>query len=67
MSGKLVIITGASSGLGKFTALEYVSKGAKVIFACRNEEKTRIIFNEISQEKKHLAIFEKIDLSIFKV
>ena len=66
MSGKLVIITGASSGLGKFTALELVSKGAKVIFACRNEEKTKNIFNEISQENRHLAIFEKIDLSSFQ-
>ena len=66
MSGKLVIITGASSGLGKFTALELVKKGAKVIFACRNEEKTRNIFNEISKENKHLAIFEKIDLSSFQ-
>jgi NAD(P)-dependent dehydrogenase (short-subunit alcohol dehydrogenase family) len=66
MTGKLIIITGASSGLGKFTALELVSKGAKVIFACRNEKKTRNIFNEISIENRHLAIFEKIDLSSFQ-
>ena len=66
MSGKLIIITGASSGLGKFSALELVKKGAKVIFACRNEQKTRNIFNEISEENKHLAIFEKVDLSSFK-
>ena len=66
MSGKLIIITGASSGLGKFSALELVKKGAKVIFACRNEQKTRNIFNEISEENKHLAIFEKIDLSSFQ-
>ena len=66
MSGKLIIITGASSGLGKYTALELVNKGAKVIFACRNEEKTKNIFNEIPEENKHLAIFEQIDLSSFK-
>ena len=66
MSGKLIIVTGASSGLGKYTALELVEKGAKVIFACRNEEKTKNIFNEISMENRHLAIFEKIDLSSFK-
>ena len=66
MTGKLIIITGASSGLGKFTALGLVSKGAKVIFACRNEKKTRNIFNEISIENRHLAIFEKIDLSSFQ-
>ena len=66
MSGKLVIITGASSGLGKFTALELVSKGAKVIFACRNESKTRNIFKEIAEDKKNLAIYENLDLSSFK-
>ena len=66
MSGKLIIITGASSGLGKFTALELVSKGAKVIFACRNETKTIKIFDEIAEENKHLAIFEQVDLSSFQ-
>ena len=67
MSGKLIIITGASSGLWKYTALELVNKGAKVIFACRNEEKTnKIINNEINEKNRHLGIFEKIDLSSFQ-
>ena len=66
MSGKLVIITGASSGLGKFTALELVNNGAKVIFACRNETKTRNIFKEIPEDKKNLAIYENLELSNFK-
>ena len=66
MSGKLIIITGSSSGLGKFTALELITKGAKVIFACRNETKTKNIFKEISDDKKHLAIYENLDLSSFK-
>ena len=66
MSGKLVIITGSSSGLGKFTALELVNKGAKVIFACRNETKTKNIFKELPKDKKNLAIFEQLDLSSFK-
>ena len=66
MSGKLIIITGASSGLGKFTALELVNKGAKVIFACRNETKTKNIFKQIPEEKKNLASYENLDLSSFK-
>jgi NAD(P)-dependent dehydrogenase (short-subunit alcohol dehydrogenase family) len=66
MSGKLIIITGASSGLGKFSALELVNKGAKVIFACRNETKTKNIFKEISDDKKNLAIYENLELSNFK-
>ena len=66
MSGKLIIVTGSTSGIGKYTALELVSKGAKVIFACRNEEKTRKVLEEVNQENRHLAIFEKIDLSSFQ-
>ena len=66
LSGNLVIITGASSGLGKFTALELVSKGAKVIFACRNETKTKNIFKEIPENRKNLAIYENLELSSFK-
>ena len=66
MSGKIIIITGASSGLGKYSAIELVNKGAKVIFACRNEEKTKKVISEIAEDKRHLAIFEKLDLSSFK-
>lgn len=40
MSGKIVIVTGSSSGIGKETAYELLKQGATVIFACRNETKT---------------------------
>jgi NADP-dependent 3-hydroxy acid dehydrogenase YdfG len=35
IAGKVVIITGASSGIGEVTALEFASGGAKVILAAR--------------------------------
>ena len=38
-AGKIVVITGANSGLGFFTSLELARKGARVIMACRNLEK----------------------------
>ncbi|MDO3411133.1 oxidoreductase [Saccharibacillus sp. CPCC 101409] len=39
MTGKRVIITGASGGLGLETALGFAAKGAEIVFAVRNMEK----------------------------
>ncbi|XP_052739126.1 retinol dehydrogenase 11-like [Bicyclus anynana] len=39
MSGKVVVVTGASGGIGFETALELARRGAKLIIACRNNEK----------------------------
>jgi len=38
-TGKRVLITGANSGIGLYTAMELAGKGARVILACRNEGK----------------------------
>ncbi|DAZ96742.1 TPA: hypothetical protein N0F65_012319 [Lagenidium giganteum] len=39
--GKIVVITGANTGIGYDTALQFVAKGAHVVMACRNTERAQ--------------------------
>jgi NAD(P)-dependent dehydrogenase (short-subunit alcohol dehydrogenase family) len=47
-SGRTVIVTGASSGLGLETSRVLAGKGARVVMAVRNEAKGRAAATEIS-------------------
>ncbi len=44
---KVVIVTGASSGIGEALAREFARRGAKVVLGARSEEKLRAIAEEI--------------------
>jgi short-subunit dehydrogenase len=46
-NGKVIIITGASSGIGKACAFEFANKGAKVVLAARNENEILKVENSI--------------------
>lgn len=48
--GRLVVITGATSGIGYVTAREYASHGANLLVINRNEEKSISLCNEIRHE-----------------
>ncbi|NTU75832.1 MAG: SDR family NAD(P)-dependent oxidoreductase, partial [Anaerolineaceae bacterium] len=39
MTGKVVLITGGTSGIGEITAMELARKGAEVVIVGRNAEK----------------------------
>src|SRR5258708_36469653 len=47
LAGKVAIVTGANSGLGKATARELARAGAEVIVACRDTAKGDAAANEI--------------------
>lgn len=49
VEGKVVIITGASSGIGKTTAKVLAENGAKVVLSARREDKLRQIAEEIGE------------------
>jgi NAD(P)-dependent dehydrogenase (short-subunit alcohol dehydrogenase family) len=66
LAGKVVVVTGANSGIGFVTALELVRKQAHVVLACRNptrgEDAERRIREEITDEKTKVE-FMRLDLS----
>lgn len=57
LSGKTVIVTGASSGIGIETAVELARKGARVYLACRNVEKAKPIAQEIKNSSGNAQVF----------
>jgi NAD(P)-dependent dehydrogenase (short-subunit alcohol dehydrogenase family) len=50
LSGKIYIVTGANTGIGKVTAKELARRGGRVFLACRSEDKTRPVIDEITKE-----------------
>lgn len=61
--GKVVVITGASSGLGETTARLLASKGANVVLGARREENLIKITNEINSEINGKAVYLKTDVT----
>jgi short-subunit dehydrogenase len=60
---KVVIITGASSGIGEAAAREFAANGSKVVLAARSADKLQKIAEEISNEGGS-AIFVPSDISV---
>jgi NADP-dependent 3-hydroxy acid dehydrogenase YdfG len=50
VKSKVIIITGASSGIGEATAKLLAQNGAKVVLAARRDDRLQTIVNEIEQE-----------------
>ncbi|MDT0123087.1 oxidoreductase [Paenibacillus sp. RRE4] len=62
--GKVIIVTGSTSGLGKEAVKIIAGKNAKVIMAVRNVDKGKDVVNEIQKKFKHADIdVKKLDLS----
>lgn len=60
MKEKIVLVTGANSGIGKVTALDLARTGTHVVMLCRNRERGEAALEEIILESKN----EKVDLMI---
>lgn len=65
MSGKTVIITGGSRGIGKETARELCRRKARVILACRDVSSARATAEEIARDTGVRPLCMRLDLCSF--
>lgn len=67
LDGKVVVITGANTGIGKVTTLQLSLRGAKLYTGCRNLEKAEEAIKEIREKNPEADITSlKLDLSSLK-
>ena len=65
--GKTAIVTGSNTGIGKETALDFAKRGARVILACRDEEKaTKAAKDIIAKTGSDKVLVRILDLSSFE-
>ncbi|MBL8525009.1 MAG: glucose 1-dehydrogenase [Betaproteobacteria bacterium] len=60
--GKVVIVTGASSGIGRETAIQFAGEGASVVLAARREAQTAEVVQQIRQHGSE-AMFVRTDVT----
>ena len=66
LDGKVVIITGANTGIGKETAIDLAKRNARVILACRSQEKGKKAEVDVRRESGNNDVhFRQLDLSSF--
>ncbi|KAL7019082.1 hypothetical protein ACKWTF_011008 [Chironomus riparius] len=64
IDGRVVIVTGCNTGIGKATVHELAKRGGKIYMASRNEEATLQSLNKIKESTKNEQLyFLKLDLA----
>lgn len=59
LTGKTILVTGASSGIGRATAIECSRLGATLVISARNEERLRETFNSLDGDG-HLMLIADV-------
>jgi serine 3-dehydrogenase (NADP+) len=56
VSGQVVVIVGASSGIGRATAVLFAREGAKVVAAARREDRLQSLKDELAREQRDITV-----------
>lgn len=64
LDGKVVVLTGATSGLGKATAEDLASRGATIVLACRNVEAAQEVVNTIKLKYPDVEMVQVLFVSV---
>lgn len=67
LSGKTILVTGASSGIGKATAVECSRLGAKLILVGRNKERLEETFSQLEGEGHIMRILDLTDVDALEM
>lgn len=66
-NGKIVIITGSNSGIGRAAAIKFAAEGYQVVMACRSIEKSRVAQQEIIEASGNNTVdLMQLDVSSFE-
>lgn len=66
IDGKVVVITGANTGIGRETALDLAKRGGKVYLACRDMTRADAAKLDIIQKTGNKSVYTmKLDLTSF--
>ncbi|KAF4578535.1 hypothetical protein EYR36_000342 [Pleurotus pulmonarius] len=66
LTGRVIIVTGANTGIGKETVKALLAHNAKVYIAARNEEKTRAAIQDLKAATGKEAYYLHLDLADLK-
>eukprot|EP00240_Pyramimonas_obovata_P004350 CAMPEP_0118939844 /NCGR_PEP_ID=MMETSP1169-20130426/29980_1 /TAXON_ID=36882 /ORGANISM="Pyramimonas obovata, Strain CCMP722" /LENGTH=345 /DNA_ID=CAMNT_0006884197 /DNA_START=89 /DNA_END=1126 /DNA_ORIENTATION=- len=60
---KIALVTGANTGMGKYTSQELAREGYEVLMACRDEDKGKRAAQEVAEETRGKTRFIQLDLA----